>query len=89
MRFLGPGLDDKEPNVKTIWLFREHLSQVRAVENLFARFDRHLTKAGYLAMGGQIVDATIVVSPKAEQRHAAHGDAYGACDAQLCGGAAE
>ena len=27
-------------------------------------FDKHLTKAGYLAMGGQIVDATIVAAPK-------------------------
>ena len=52
------------PDAKTIWLFREHLSQARAVENLFARFDKHLTKAGYLAMGGQIVDATIVAAPK-------------------------
>ena len=64
MRFLGLGLGDKVPDAKTIWLFREHLSQARAVENLFARFDKHLTKAGYLAMGGQIVDATIVAAPK-------------------------
>lgn len=34
------------------------------MENLFARFDRHLSKSGYLAMGGQIVDATIVAAPK-------------------------
>lgn len=64
MRFLGLGLSDRVPDAKTIWLFREHLSQADAVETLFARFDRHLTKAGYLAMGGQIVDATIVASPK-------------------------
>lgn len=64
MRFLGLGLDDKVPDAKTIWLFREHLTQAWAVENLFARFDKHLTKAGYLAMGGQIVDATIVAAPK-------------------------
>jgi IS5 family transposase len=64
MRFLGLGLGDKVPDAKTIWLFREHLTQARAVDNLFARFDRHLTKAGYLAMGGQIVDATIVAAPK-------------------------
>ncbi|MEC5293889.1 MULTISPECIES: transposase, partial [unclassified Aurantimonas] len=32
--------------------------------NLFARFDKHLNKAGYLSMGGQIVDATIVAAPK-------------------------
>ncbi len=64
MRFLGLGLSDRIPDAKTIWLFREHLAQAGAVENLFARFDRHLAKAGYLAMGGQIVDATIVAAPK-------------------------
>lgn len=45
-------------------VFREHLTQARAAESLFARFDKHLGKAGYLAMGGQIVDATIVAAPK-------------------------
>ena len=64
MRFLGLGLGDKVPDAKTIWLFREHLSQAGAVDNLFARFDKHLSKADYLAMGGQIVDATIVAAPK-------------------------
>jgi len=64
MRFLGLGLGDKVPDAKTIWLFREHLTQARAVENLFARFDKHLAKSGYLAMGGQIVDETIVAAPK-------------------------
>lgn len=64
-RFLGL-LDagDRVPDAKTIWLFREHLVQAGAVENLFARFDRHLARAGYLAMGGQIVDATVVAAPK-------------------------
>jgi IS5 family transposase len=64
-RFLGL-LDtgDHAPDAKTIWLFREHLVQAGAVESLFARFDRHLSKAGYLAMGGQIVDATVVAAPK-------------------------
>lgn len=40
MRFLGLGLGDRVPDAKTIWLFREHLTQARAVENLFARFDK-------------------------------------------------
>ncbi len=64
MRFLGLSLGDKVPDAKTIWLFREHLTQARAIDNLFARFDKHLAKSGYLAMGGQIVDATIVQAPK-------------------------
>jgi IS5 family transposase len=64
MRFIGVELGDKVPDAKTIWLFREHLTKARAVDNLFARFDRHLRKNGYLAMGGQIVDATIVAAPR-------------------------
>jgi Transposase domain (DUF772) len=50
MRFLGHGLGDRMPDAKTIWLFREHLLKARAINNLFARFDKHLTKSGYLAL---------------------------------------
>jgi len=34
------------------------------VDNLFARFDEHLARNGYLAMRGQIVYATIMTAPK-------------------------
>ncbi|VVS99546.1 transposase [Hoeflea sp. EC-HK425] len=64
LRFLGLSLGDKVPDAKTIWLFREHLVQARAINNLFARFDKHLSKSGYLAKGGQIVDATLVAAPR-------------------------
>ncbi|MFD1981849.1 IS5 family transposase [Mesorhizobium newzealandense] len=74
MRFLGLGLGDRVPDAKMIWLFREHLTQACAVENLFARFDKHLAKAGYLAMGGQIVDATIVAAPKQRNTDAEKAD---------------
>ena len=52
MRFLGLELGDHVPDAKTIWLFREHLVQAGAVENLFARFDKHLSKAGYTTIHG-------------------------------------
>ena len=64
MRFLGLGLADPVPDANTIWTFREALKRAGAVERLFARFDATLRAAGYLAMGGQIVDATIVAAPK-------------------------
>src|SRR5438270_86501 len=35
-----------------------------AVDRLFQRFDAALRAAGYLAMSGQIVDATIVAAPR-------------------------
>ena len=64
MRFLGLGLADPVPDANTIWAFREALKRAGAVEALFARFDATLREAGYLAMGGQIVDASIVAAPK-------------------------
>ena len=60
MRFAGLGLADPVPDAKTIWLFREQLVRAGAFERLFARFDALLAERGFLAMGGQIVDATIV-----------------------------
>jgi IS5 family transposase len=60
MRFLGLALNDPVPDAKTVWLYREQLSKAGAIERLLARFDAALREAGYLAMGGQIVDATVV-----------------------------
>jgi hypothetical protein len=41
-------------------LYRERLTQAGAVKGLFERFDAALRAGGYLAMAGQIVDATVV-----------------------------
>ncbi len=60
MRFVGLALHDPIPDAKTIWLFREQLARVGAIERLFARFDGLLRAKGWLAMGGQIIDATVV-----------------------------
>jgi transposase, IS5 family len=64
MRFLGLGLRDRVPDAKTVWLYREALVKTGRIEALFADFDNHLKENGYLAMGGQIIDATIVPVPK-------------------------
>ena len=68
IRFLDLSLSQKVPDAKTIWLFRESLVRVGAIDNLFARFDKHLSKSGYLAKGGQIVYATIVQAPRQHNR---------------------
>lgn len=64
MRFLGLGLSDRVPDAKTIWAFRERLTQAGAIDSLFARFEDALREAGYIAMGGQLVDSTLVAAPK-------------------------
>ncbi len=64
MRFLGLGLEDAVPDATTLWLYREALAHAGAVEDLFAAFDGYLREHGVLAMGGQIIDATIVAAPR-------------------------
>jgi IS5 family transposase len=64
MRFLDLGLEDAVPDATTIWLFREALVEAGVIDKLFERFAQHLQAKGYLARGGQIIDATIVSAPK-------------------------
>ena len=69
MRFLGLGLADPVPDANTIWTFREALTRAQiegepAIQVLFRSYEAALTRAGFLAMGGQIIDASIVAAPK-------------------------
>src|SRR6516165_7698858 len=69
MRFLALGLADAVPDANTIWTFREALTRDKiagkpAITALFERFDAALARAGFLAMSGQIIDASIVAAPK-------------------------
>src|SRR6266403_3150000 len=63
-RFLGLGIEDGIPDGTTLWLFRETLAKTGPIEKLFERFGQHLEAKGYIARGGQMVDATIVPVPK-------------------------
>ena len=64
MGFLGLGLEHPVPDAKTVWLFRKQLTRAGAIEGLFATFDAVLKAQGYLALSGQIVDASIVAAPR-------------------------
>jgi IS5 family transposase len=58
MRFVELALHDPVPDAKTIWLYREQLARADAAEKLFATFGALLRAKGWLALGGQIIDAT-------------------------------
>ncbi len=64
LRFLGFDLGAATPDANTIRMFRERLTEAKAMTGLFDAFDQQLRKGGYIAMGGQIVDATLVAAPK-------------------------
>jgi len=74
MRFLGLGLSDRVPDAKTVWLFRERLTQAGVIERLFDRFDATLRNAGYLPMSGQVLDATLLAAPKPRNINAEKAD---------------
>src|SRR4029077_2695170 len=62
-RFLGLAIEDSIPDATTLWLFREKLAKAGLIEKLFDRFNQHLAAKGYMARGGQIIDASIVPVP--------------------------
>jgi IS5 family transposase len=63
-RFLGLHLGSKVPDATTIWRFRQDLAAAGVVKELFDAFEAHLCDHGFMAMKGQIVDASIVSAPK-------------------------
>ena len=64
MRFFGFDLGGAMPDENTIRHYRNRLSESGTLGALMEAFDQQLHEQGYLAMGGQIVDATLVPAPK-------------------------
>jgi IS5 family transposase len=64
MRFLRLQFEDRVPDAKTVWLFRERLKHAGLVDVLFARFHEQLATQGYVARAGQMIDATFVEVPR-------------------------
>lgn len=64
MRFLGFDLGGPTPDENTIRLFRYKLTESGALRRVMKAFDWQLKKKGYIPIGGQIVDATLVPAPK-------------------------
>lgn len=63
-RFLGIQTESQIPDEKTVWAFRETLTQTDSMKKLFDMFDRYLNNAGYKARKGQIIDASFVEVPR-------------------------
>jgi transposase, IS5 family len=63
-RFLGLSIGDKVPDATTVWRFREALAEAKLTEGLFGQFDGFLRQHGFQARKGQIVDASIIETPR-------------------------
>lgn len=63
-RFIGMAEARELPDARTIWRFKNELAQAKTSTALFDDVQRQLNAAGLHATGGQMIDATIVDSPK-------------------------
>jgi transposase, IS5 family len=64
MRFLGLRVGSRVPDAKTVWRFREQLTEAGLAEKLFGEFETVLGKSGFTARKEQIIDASIVQAPQ-------------------------
>lgn len=64
MRFLGFELGAPMPNENTIRHFRNRLTDSGVLQEIMTAFEGQLVARGYVAKGGQIVDASLIPAPK-------------------------
>lgn len=63
-RFVGLRSSSQIPDRTTIWTFKERLIAAGASETIFDAVNRQLAKHGFIARGGQMIDASFVQVPK-------------------------
>ena len=63
-RFLGLSLNEKVPDAKTIWLYKEILKKSGKYKELFDLFTNQMEQMGVITRVGSIVDASFVDVPK-------------------------
>jgi transposase, IS5 family len=63
-RFLGLSLDEKVPDAKTIWLYKELLKNSGREKELFDLFTAQMEQIGIITHTGSLVDASFVDVPK-------------------------
>jgi len=64
MRFLKLSIADDIPDSKTVWHFRERLTDLGLVEELFSLFLRQLESLNLIVNEGKIIDACFVEVPR-------------------------
>ena len=63
-RFVGLRASSQIPDRTTVWTFKERLMKAGASESIFDAVNQQLSKHGYIARGGQMIDASIVQAPR-------------------------
>ena len=64
MRFFGFDLGGRMPDENTIRHFRNRMIETGTLKRVMKAFDWQLHKKGYIPMSGQLIDATLELSPR-------------------------
>lgn len=62
-RFARLSNSPRVPDAKTVWVWRERLKKLDLIGDISAAVSVQLQRAGFIARGGQIIDASIVSAP--------------------------
>jgi len=62
-RFLGLSLGDQVPDAKTIWLYRDKITNSEAEKELFDLFNKRMELQGVITRKGSLLDASFVEAP--------------------------
>jgi transposase, IS5 family len=62
--FLGLASGDKVPDEKTVWAFRERMTKLGLVEELYGQFICYLESLGLIINEGQMIDASFTITPR-------------------------
>ncbi|MDD2344781.1 MAG: IS5 family transposase [Bacteroidales bacterium] len=63
-KFLGLESGDKVPDEKTVWLFRENLTNSGVIELLFCQFIEFLEDKSLIFNEGKLIDASFTIAPR-------------------------
>lgn len=66
--FVGLHANASIPDAKTIWLFHDKLADAKMMTTLFDQVLQQIDDHGFIAQGGQMVDASLMESRKPTQR---------------------
>jgi IS5 family transposase len=70
MRFLDLTISDDIPDSRTVWHFREQITDLGLVAELFALFLEKLNALGLIINEGKIIDASFVEAPRQRNKKA-------------------
>ena len=63
-KFLGLETGDKVPDEKTVWAFRENITNTGIVQVLFDQFNSYLEDKSLIFNEGKLIDASFTIAPR-------------------------